>query len=115
MFGGFLFLSDGAQDVAGTGDMREVDLGLDFGLAMSRVGRLVSGGGLAAVGAKTLADQVGFVFFERTGMRFLLGNAHFRQNVKNFLALDFQLTGQIIDSNLHPLSSLPFRTAQFEL
>ncbi len=27
------------------------------------------------------------------------------QHVKNFLALDFQLTGQIIDSNLtHPLS-----------
>ena len=51
-----------------------------------------------------LADQFRFVFFQRTGVRLLLGNAHRGQHVKNLLALDFQLTGQIIDSNLHPLS-----------
>ncbi len=55
--------------------------------------------------AKMLAHQVGFVVFQRTGVRFLLRDAHRGQRVKNFLALDFQLTGQIIDSNLtHPLS-----------
>jgi len=49
--------------------------------------------------------QVGFVIFQRTGVRFFLGYAHPGQDVKNFPALDFQLTGQIIDSNLtHPLS-----------
>jgi hypothetical protein len=37
-------------------------------------------------------------------VRFLLGNTHRGQHVKNLFALDFQLTGQIIDSNLHPLS-----------
>jgi hypothetical protein len=37
-------------------------------------------------------------------VRFLFGDTDFRQHVKNGFALDFQLTGQIIDSNLHPLS-----------
>jgi len=49
--------------------------------------------------------QLCFVVFQRTGVRFLLRDTHRDQNVKNFLALDFQLTGQIVDSNLtHPLS-----------
>ena len=51
-----------------------------------------------------LAHQIRFVFFQRTRVRLLLGNAHRGQHVKNLFALDFQLTGQIIDSNLHPLS-----------
>jgi hypothetical protein len=49
--------------------------------------------------------QLRFVVFQRTGVRLLLRDAHRDQSVKNFLALDFQLTGQIVDSNLtHPLS-----------
>ncbi len=49
--------------------------------------------------------QVGFVIFQGTGVRFLLRDAYRGQDVKNFPALDFQLTGQIIDSNLtHPFS-----------
>src|SRR5450755_2279774 len=52
-----------------------------------------------------LAHQIRFVVFQRTGVRFLLRDTHRGQRVKNFLALDFQLTGQIVDSNLtHPLS-----------
>jgi len=56
------------------------------------------------VGTKSLAHQFGFVVFQRTGMRLLLGNADLGQDVKNGFTLDLQLTGQIIDSNLHPLS-----------
>jgi hypothetical protein len=56
------------------------------------------------VRAKALTYQLGFVVFQRTGMRLLLGNADLGQDVKNGLALDLQLTGQIIDSNLHPVS-----------
>jgi len=56
------------------------------------------------VGTKALADQLRFVLFQRTGMRLLLGDADLGQDVKNGFALDLQLTGQIIDSNLHPLS-----------
>jgi len=51
-----------------------------------------------------LPNQIRFVFFQRTRVRLLLGNAYRGQHVKNLFALDFQLTGQIIDSNLHPLS-----------
>lgn len=51
------------------------------------------------------AHQVGFEIFQRTGVRFFLGDADRGEDVKNFPALDFQFTGQIIDSNLtHPLS-----------
>ena len=38
------------------------------------------------------AYLVGLVVFKRTGMSFLLGDAHFRQSVKNGLALDFQFS-----------------------
>jgi hypothetical protein len=94
--------------------MREVDLGFDFFFAVTNGARSFGRTRSGLAGAKTFANQFRLMFFQRTGMRFLLRNAHLRQHVKNFLALDFQLTGQIIDSNLHPLSfsfsSRPVRT-----
>jgi hypothetical protein len=49
------------------------------------------------------ANFLGFVLFERTGVRFLLGDTDFSQHIENRFAFDFQLPGQIIDSNLtHP-------------
>ena len=38
-------------------------------------------------------DLLGFVFLERAGMRLLLGNADFFQNIEDRLAFDFQLSG----------------------
>jgi len=35
----------------------------------------------------------GFVLFERTGMRLLLGDADFSQHVENGFTFDFQLPG----------------------
>jgi hypothetical protein len=88
--------------------VREIDLGFDFVFAGAVTG---AGGGprgtCGSIGAatKVFAHQVGFVVFQRTGVCFFLGDAHRGQDVKDFPALDFQLTGQIIDSNLtHPLS-----------
>jgi len=85
--------------------MGEVEFGLDFFLAVyggaRRLRRTRSAFG---VRAKTLAHQFSFVIFQRTGMRLLFRDADFGQYVKNGFALDLQLTGQIIDSNLHPLS-----------
>jgi len=86
--------------------MREVDLGLDLFFAVSgarrrprRTGRCVR------AAAEMLPHQFRFEVLKRTGVRFFLRDAHRGQHVKNFLALDFQLTGQIVDSNLtHPLS-----------
>jgi hypothetical protein len=40
MFGGFFLLRDGAQNVARTGNMRQVDLGLDLVVGVSDAGRL---------------------------------------------------------------------------
>jgi hypothetical protein len=86
--------------------VREVDLGLEFFLAMSsassslrRTRRCVR------AAAEMLSHQIRFEVFQRTGVRFLLRDTHRGQYVKYFPALDFQLTGQIVDSNLtHPLS-----------
>ena len=58
------------------------------------------------------AHLLGFVLFERAGMRFLLGDADRFERIENGFAFDFQLSGQIVDSNLtHPplVSSAPFR------
>jgi hypothetical protein len=86
--------------------MREVDFGLDLFFAMScarrRLRRTWRRIGTAA---EMLAHQIRFVVFQGTRVRFLLRHAHRGQHVKNLSALDFQLTGQIVDSNLtHPLS-----------
>jgi hypothetical protein len=86
--------------------MGEVDLGLDLFFAVSGArGRFRRTRRRIETAAEMLPHQVRFVIFQRTGVRFLLRDAHRGQHVKNFLALDFQLTGQIVDSNLtHPLS-----------
>jgi hypothetical protein len=55
--------------------------------------------GRAQVGAHLLR----FMLFHGTGVRFLLSNAYFRKCVENRFAFDFQLPGQIVNSNLaHP-------------
>jgi hypothetical protein len=98
-------LGDGAEDVAGARDMRQIDLGLDLFFAVDggacSFGRARSG---VTTRTEMLPNQFRFMLFQRTGVRFLFRNSHRGQGVKNFLALDLQLTGQIIDSNLHPLS-----------
>ena len=85
--------------------MREVDLGLDSFFAVSGTRSLRRTGRHLGAAAEMSPHQFRFVIFQRTGVRLLLRNAHRGQHVKNFFALDFQLTGQIIDSNLtHPPS-----------
>ncbi len=86
--------------------MREVDLGLDFFFAVSGArGRLRRALGSVGAATKMFSHQFGFVIFERTGVGLFLRDAHRGEHVKNFLALDLQLTGQIVNSNLtHPLS-----------
>jgi hypothetical protein len=54
-------------------------------------------------GAQIGAHLHRFVFFHGTGVRFLLSNAYFRKCIENRFAFDFQLPGQIVNSNLaHP-------------
>jgi hypothetical protein len=98
-----LLTDDGFQDIARLGNLRKVNLGLDaVGFGAAGTGRL--GGGLGFAGASNAGTHLfGFVLFDGTGMGLLLGDADFNQGIENDLALDFQLSGQIVDSNLtHP-------------
>ena len=100
----FFLLSDGAQHIAGAGDVRQIDLGLDFVLEVGGGTGWFGRGARLGGAAEPLTHELSFVFLKRAGMRFFLSDADLGQHVKNSLALDLQLTGQIIDSNLHPLS-----------
>ncbi len=105
MLDGFLLLRDGAQHISRPRNTREVDLGLDLVFAASGTRSFRRTRRRLGSAAEMFPHQFRFVIFQRTGVRFLLRNAHRGQHVKNFLALDFQLTGQIVDSNLtHPPS-----------
>ena len=49
------------------------------------------------------ADFLRFVVFERTGMGFFLSDPDYGERIKDCFALDFQLSGQVVNSNLaHP-------------
>jgi hypothetical protein len=84
--------------------MRQINLGLNFvslapGSRCAR--RRTRFGGSTEVGPHLFRLMV----LERTGVRFLLGDPNFGENIKDGLALDFQFSGQIVDSNL---THLPF-------
>jgi hypothetical protein len=105
---GFLLLQYGFEYISRMGNLRQVNLGLDFFFAAQRargLGRMRRRFGQAAEMAPHLFR---FVLLERTGMRLLLGHSDERQHVENRLALDFQLSGEIVDSNLaHPAFLVP--------
>jgi len=97
-----LLLGDQFQYIARLRDVGEIDLGPDFVCLASRARRTGLRSRLAG-SAEMGPHFLGLVLLQRTGMRFLLGDTHFGQHVKNRLALDFQFPGQIVDSNLtHP-------------
>jgi len=98
-----LLLTDGIQNVAGPGNIGKIDLGFDL-IRFNAAGARVPGRGLGfALSAQVGAHLLRFVLFHGTGVRLLLSNAYFRKCVENRFAFDFQLPGQIVNSNLaHP-------------
>jgi hypothetical protein len=100
----FLLLRNRPQHIPRTGDVRQINLGLDFFFAANRARtRLASRGRTFRRGAEILPYFLRFVFFQRTGVRLLLRHSHHRKRVENGFALDFQLSCKIVDSNLtHP-------------
>jgi hypothetical protein len=99
----FLLLRDGLQHITGTGDVRQINLSLDFVFAAGRASRTgrrgLSVGRAADVGSHLLR----FMLLQRTGMGLLFGHSDERERVENGLALNFQFPGEIVDSNLtHP-------------
>jgi hypothetical protein len=98
-----LLLANRVQNIARPGNIREVDLGL-YLIAIDAAGtRLLRRSLRFTRGAKVCAQLLRFVFFHGTGVRLLLRDAYFRKCVENRFAFNFQLPGQIVDSNLaHP-------------
>jgi hypothetical protein len=82
--------------------MREIDLRLEslcFGASGARGPCALSVAGGLKMGAHLLC----FMVFKRAGMRLLLGDAHFGQHIEDCFAFYFQLSRQIVNSNLtHP-------------
>jgi hypothetical protein len=97
MRGRFLLLQDRLHHISRFGNVRQVDLRPNF-FSPVRTRALFA----PAVLRKKLLYPLGLVSFDRTGMRFLFRDPYFRQHVKNRFTLDFQLSCQIVDSNLHP-------------
>jgi hypothetical protein len=103
---GFFFLfpllgQNGLHDIAGLGDMREVDLGCNA-LRGARCRTAPLAGRTASV-LDMRADLVCLIVLQRTGVGLAGAQAELRQYVKNLTALDFHLAREIVDSNLtHP-------------
>jgi len=98
-----LLLSNGIENVARPGNIGEIDLGFNFIAVRAARARVLSRGlsltGPAQVGANLLR----LVLFNGTGVRLFLRDAYDWKCVENRLAFDFQLPGQIVNSNLaHP-------------
>ena len=96
-------LLDRLQHVTGLGNVGEIELRLDLLGARPARTRLLRRRSFPVSG-KVLPHLLRFVRFDGTGVGLLLGDAKGGQELEDFLALDFQLPGQIVDSNLrlHP-------------
>jgi hypothetical protein len=83
-------LLDGFQNIARLRDLREIDLRLVLFLMRG------AGGGLLPIAAgfgQSTTHLLGLVVFERAGVRLLLGDPEFGQDVKHLLALDLEFSG----------------------
>jgi len=98
-----LLLTNGIQNVAWPGNIGEIDLGLNL-IAINAGGARGLRRGLRVAGpAQVKADLLRLVLLHGTGVRLFLSDAYFRKCVENRFAFDFQLPGQIVNSNLtHP-------------
>ncbi len=90
----FLLLRNCSQHIPRTGNVRQVNLGFDFFFAAQRARTgLASRRRTFRGGADVHTYFLGFVLFQRTGVRLLLGHPHQRKRIQNSFALDFQLSG----------------------
>jgi hypothetical protein len=100
-----LLADNGFQDISRFGDVREVDLGLNFVAIRTYRTRRFTRRGRFTAAVEVGPHFVSFVVFQGTRMGLFLGDSNLWKYIKNGLALDFQFSGQIVDSNLaHPPS-----------
>jgi hypothetical protein len=88
-----LLLAQQIQNVAGLGDVRKINFGLDFAAGLGPRRALRPGRMSFASFAKLRAHFFRFVFFQRTGVRLLLGDSDFGKHIEDRLAFDFQFSG----------------------
>jgi len=93
--------------------MREINFGFDAVRIRTRRTSRLRGTLTFSTGTEVCADFIGFVVFQRTGMRLLLSDACFQQHVQNRFAFDFQFSCQIVDSNFTHPPLLSVVTAQW--
>jgi hypothetical protein len=91
-------LRDRLQHIAWLGDVRQVDLWLELVCSWRGRARAATCAGLML--GKVIFYALGFVFFDRTGVRFLFRYADLGQNFEDGLALHLEFSGQIVNSNL---------------
>jgi len=68
--------------------VRKIDFGFDLFFTTGRARRSCRRRRCLSVCAEVLANQLGLVLLQRAGVRFLLGNAHFGEDIEDRLALD---------------------------
>jgi len=91
--GSLLFTNDRFQHISRLRNVRQVNLGLD----PLRLRSTAASGFPATLtftrSAKMRTDFLGLVVFQRTGMRLLLCDAQFRQDIENRFTLDLEISG----------------------
>jgi len=85
--------------------VRQIDLGPDFVRLKAAGSSAFGGAGCFGMRMEMLPDLFCLMLFERAGVGLLFGDPYFCQDIENCLAFDFELPGQVVNSNLaHPPS-----------
>jgi hypothetical protein len=92
-------LLNGLQHIAGLGDLRQINLGLDLIGGSGPQPRFLCRSRFLRFPLKVLAHALNHVGIERARMALLIVDADGRQVVENRLAFDFQFSGQIVNAN----------------
>jgi len=96
-------LRDRSQHISWPGDLRQIDLGLDFFFAAHRARGLRSRRRRFRRTADVDPHFIRFVILDGTGMGLLLRHPDGSKRIENGFAFNFQFPGEIVDSNLaHP-------------
>jgi len=99
----FFLLCDSSQHISRPGDVRQVNLGLDFFFAAQRARGLHRRRRRLGRAAQMDPYLFRFMILDGTGMGLLLRHPDSGQRVEDGFTLNFQLPGEIVDSNLaHP-------------
>jgi len=110
-----LLLLQQFQHIPRLGDVGQVNLGLDFLIRPRTCGTAGRACWSRVLSVEVLAHLLRFLHGDGTGVSLLFRDPDLRQNIQDSLALDFQFSGQIIDSNLRRVYHPPFVSSVFPL